>query len=106
MRLLYKVLVTTGAYNRSTVPSYFGSISMNFFLDNANIDCFGSTDIKGILCPVKSIIGFEALAAPEANKEAQKMRRLINFCLFMRSKEQFSCLKEPISELVIRTSRH
>jgi hypothetical protein len=57
---------------------------MNFFLDNVNIGCFGSTDIKGILCPVKSIIGFEALAAPEANKEAQKMRRLINICFFIR----------------------
>jgi len=55
-------------------------------LDNLNIGRFGSTDIKGILCPVKSIIGFEALAAPEANKEAQKMRRLINICFFIRFK--------------------
>jgi hypothetical protein len=75
-------------------------------LDNVNIGCFGETDIKGILCPVKSIIGFEALAAPEANKEAQKMRRLINFCFFIRSKQQYSCLKETFSQLVIWTSSH
>ena len=54
--------------------------------DSVNIGCFGSTEIKGVFCPVKSIIGFEAVAAPEANKEAQKTRRLINIFFFIRSK--------------------